>query len=244
MQDAEFVRYERDGRVGVITLDRPPLNAYDDLLHWELEQAWVTAAHDEEARVVVLRAEGKHFCAGASMSGDKRQRPETAEHRYEPWKELDFIQQLMKPTIAAIQGGCIGGGQRFVFPCDLLFCTEDAFFRDPLAQVGGIGGIQSPLHTWLYGPRLAKEMLYGGGRLPAARLYQMGTVNRLYADADELREGTLAFAHEIAETDPLALRQAKRSVNITMDIMGQHYIRNRFAELLDEQPVLRYQPKQ
>lgn len=239
MPEPEFVRYERDERVGVITLDRPPLNAYDDLLHWELERAWIAAARDAEARVIVLRAEGKHFCAGASMTGEKRVRPEEADP-YEPWVELDFIQQLMKPTIAAIQGGCIGGGQRFVFPCDLLFCTEDAFFRDPLAQVGGIGGIQAPLHTWMYGPRLAKEMLYGGGRLPAARLYQMGAVNRLYPTSDELRGRTMEFAHEVAQTDPLALRQAKRAVNITMDMMGQHHVRQRFAELIDERPELSY----
>jgi enoyl-CoA hydratase len=238
MPDSEFVHYQLDGRVGVITIDRPPLNAYDDFLHWELERAWVTAARDAEARVIVLRAEGKHFCAGALMSEGRRHRPESAGEGYEPWEELDFVQHLMKPTIAAIQGGCIGGGQRFVFPCDLLFCTEDAFFRDPLAQVGGIGGIQAPLHAWMYGPRLAKEMLFGGGRLPAARLYQMGAVNRLYPTAEELRAGTLEFAHEIAETDPLALRQAKRAVNTTMDIMGQHYIRHRFAELLDDAPVL------
>jgi enoyl-CoA hydratase len=238
--EPECVRYERDHRVGVITLDRPPVNAYDDLLHWELERAWIAAARDPEARVIVLRAEGRHFCAGANMTGERRTRPEGADDLYEPWVELDVIQQLMKPTIAAIQGGCIGGGQRFVFPCDLLFCTEDAFFRDPLAQVGGIGGIQAPLHTWMYGPRLAKEMLYGGGRLPAARLYQMGAVNRLYPTVAELHAGALEFAHEVAETDPLALRQAKRSVNITMDIMGQHHVRQRFAELLDERPELRY----
>ena len=65
----------------------------------------------------------------------------------------------MKPTIAAVQGGCIGGGQRMVWPCDLVFCTQDAFFRDPTATMG-IGGIQSHLHTWFYGPRLAKEMIY------------------------------------------------------------------------------------
>ena len=236
MPDPEFVRYGRDGKVGVITLDRPPLNAYDDLLQWELEQAWERAAQDADAYVIVLRAEGKHFCAGAAMQGEKRTRPE-GERR--PWEELDFIQQVMKPTIAAIQGGCIGGGQRFVFPCDLLFCTEDAFFRDPLAQVGGIGGIQAPVHTWMYGPRLAKEMLFSGGRLPAARLYTMGAVNRLYPSPDALHDGVLEFARQVAETDPLALRQAKRSVNITMDIMGQHYIRHRFAELLDEAPVLR-----
>jgi enoyl-CoA hydratase len=232
----EFVRYEVTAGVGTITLDRPPINAYDPLLHYELEQAWLRGARDPEARVLVLRAEGKHFCAGALLDGSHRDVPEGAERMTE-WDELAFVRDLMKPTIAAVQGGCIGGAQRFVFPCDLIFCSEDAFFRDPLAAVGGIGGIQAPIHTWLYGPRLAKEMLYSGMRLPATRLYAMGAVNRLYP-REALHEETLAFAREIAEVDPLALRQAKRAVNTTMDIQGQHYIRNRFAELMDASPRL------
>jgi enoyl-CoA hydratase len=237
VHDPEYVKYERDGAVGIITIDRPPLNTYDDLVHYELERAWVAAARDDDARVVVLRAEGKHFCAGGHLGDDRRVRPSDGPEGMSVWDELVFVRDLMKPTIAAVQGGCIGGGQRFVFPCDLIFCSEDAFFRDPLAVVGGIGGIQSPVHTWLYGPRLAKEMLYSGMRVPATRLYAMGTVNRLYPREDLDRE-TLAFAREIAEVDPLPLRQAKRSVNITMDIMGQHYIKSRFAELLDEFPEM------
>lgn len=230
----EFVRYEAADGVGTITLDRPPLNAYDALLHFELEQAWAAGARDPEARVLVLRAMGKHFCAGALLDGSHRDAPDDAD-RMSEWDELGFVRDLPKPTIAAVQGGCIGGAQRFVFPCDLIFCSEDAFFRDPLVAVGGIGGIQAPIHTWLYGPRLAKEMLFSGMRLPASRLYAMGAVNRLSA-RDALHEETAAFAREIAQSDPLALRQAKRAVNTTMDIQGQHYIRNRFAELMDASP--------
>ena len=232
----EFVRYEAANGVGTITLDRPPLNAYDPLLHFELEQAWALGARDPDARVVVLRAAGKHFCAGALLDGSPRDAPADAEPISE-WDELEFVRDLAKPTIAAVQGGCIGGAQRFVFPCDLIFCSEDAFFRDPLVAVGGIGGIQAPIHTWLYGPRLAKEMLFSGMRLPASRLYAMGAVNRLYP-RETLHDETAAFAREIAQADPLALRQAKRAVNTTMDIQGQHYIRNRFAELMDASPRL------
>jgi len=232
----EFVRYETADGVGTITLDRPPLNAYDPLLHYELEQAWKEGAADGDARVLVLRAAGKHFCAGALLDGTHRAAPAGADPMSE-WDELQFVRDLMKPTIAEVQGGCIGGAQRFVFPCDLIFCSEDAFFRDPLAVVGGIGGIQAPIHTWMYGPRIAKEMLFSGMRLPAARLYAMGAVNRLYP-RDTLHDETAAFAREIAQVDPLALRQAKRAVNTTMDVQGQHYIRNRFAELMDASPRL------
>jgi enoyl-CoA hydratase len=236
----EFIHYAVDDGVGVITLDRPPLNTYDDVLHHQLERAWRRAATDDAARVVVLVATGKHFCAGAEMKDPLALDPELAAGAMTPPEELSFIRNLMKPTIAAVQGGCIGGGQRFVFPCDLIFCSDDAFFRDPLVTMG-IGGIQSPLHAWFYGPRLAKEMLFGATRVPASRLYAMGTVNRLYP-REELHAETLAFAKEVAAMNPLALRQAKRSVNITSDIMGQHYITSRFAELLDDAPSLDLTP--
>jgi enoyl-CoA hydratase/carnithine racemase len=178
---------------------------------------------------------GKHFCAGANLR-DPMPAPAGARVMA-PWDELRMIKGTMKPTIAAVQGGCIGGGQRMVWPCDVVFCTQDAFFRDPTAAMG-IGGIQSHLHTWFYGSRLAKEMLYSGMRLPAERLYAMGQVNRLYPDLATLHAETLAFADEIAEQDPAPLRQAKRAVDITMDIQGQHYVTSRMEELLDVMPPM------
>lgn len=182
-----------------------------------------------------MQAEGRHFCAGANLK-DPEPEPEGALV-LSPVEEITLIRRTMKPTIAAVQGGCVGGGQRMVFPCDLIFCTEDAFFMDPTAAMG-IGGIQSHLHTWLYGPRLAKEMIYSGERVSAGRLYSMGQVNRLYPDEESLHREALAFARKVAEQDPVPLRQAKRASDITMDIMGQHYMLSRMDELLDEAPVM------
>lgn len=231
----QYIDYEVADGVGTIVVDRPPLNTYDRVLHIQLQQAWIRAATDEEAIVVVLRAEGDHFCGGAdlntlSANGSSPRRLFTAP------EEMAFIRNMAKPTIAAVQGGCVGGGQRFVFPCDLIFCSDDAFFCDPTVKLG-IGGIQAPIHAWLYGPRLAKEMLFSGMRMPAQRLYAAGSINRIYSRA-ELHSGTADFAREVAGMSPAALRQAKRAVNTTMDIAGQHYIVNRFSELLDEVPVL------
>ena len=229
-----FVTYERDGDVGVITLAREPLNTYDDAFHVAFQGAW-KAAKADDTNVVVMRALGKHFCAGNELKT-----PQPAPNGAEilsPGDEMRLIRGVMKPTIAAVQGGCIGGGQRMVWPCDLVFCTEDAFFRDPTATMG-IGGIQSHLHSWFYGPRLAKEMIYSGMRLPAQRLYAMGQVNRLYPDVETLHRETLAFAHEVAQQDPVALRQAKRAADITMDIQGQHYVVSRMEELLDAFPQM------
>ena len=235
MAEDELVRYEVVGKVSVITLDRQPLNTYDGLFHAQFQGAWLRAKRDPDTTAVVMKASGKHFCAGAELRSPQKAPEGTTV--IPPADEIRLIQQTMKPTIAAVQGGCIGGGQRMVWPCDIVFCTEDAFFRDPTASMG-IGGIQSHLHSWFYGPRLAKEMLYSGMRLPAQRLYSMGQVNRLYPDIESLHEGAMSFAAEVAEADPVALRQAKRASDITLDIQGRHYVLTRMEELLDEFPVM------
>jgi len=230
----EMVSYRRDSGVGVITLQREPLNTYDGLFHAQFQRAWSTAKSDD-SRVVVMLSLGKHFCVGAELKNPLPAPPDVT--LMPAWDEIRLVRSVMKPTIAAVQGGCIGGGQRLVWPCDLIFCTEDAFFSDPTARMG-IGGLQSHFHTWFYGPRLAREMIYSGMRLPASRLYQQGQVNRLYPDVQTMHEQTLQFAHEIAEQDPVALRQAKRASQITQDIMGEHYVFSRMEELLDEQPQM------
>ncbi len=233
---ARHVRYDAVESVSVITLDRQPLNVYDGRFHVEFQEAWKRARSDDSTRAVVMKATGKHFCAGANMR-DPEPAPDGAVE-LSSMDEIRLIKDTMKPTIAAVQGGCIGGGQRMVWPCDIVFCTQDAFFQDPTVQMG-IGGIQSHLHTWFYGPRLAKEMIYGSVRLPARRLYDMGQVNRLYEDVATLHAEAEAFARHVAEQDPAAIRQAKRASDITMDIQGQHYVVSRMGELLDDFPTFK-----
>ncbi len=136
MADRSFVAYRREGDVGVITLAREPLNTYDGAFHAAFQGAWMDARADD-ARAVVMMARGKHFCAGAELRNPQPAPPDAVI--LAAWDEIRLIKSVMKPTIAAVQGGCIGGGQRMVWPCDLVFCTEDAFFRDPTASMG-IGG--------------------------------------------------------------------------------------------------------
>lgn len=229
----EFIHYEREGKVAVITLDRPPRNAYTERLHAELERAWQRAASDEQATVILERATGDHFCAGAELSDEH---DDGGEHVFTAWDFYDFIRNVQKPTIAAVQGACIGGGLRFVWPCDLIIASEDAFFRDPTVRFG-IGGIQSHGHTWEWGPRIAKEILYTGGRLPAQRLYEIGSVNRI-VPKEQLHQVAMDLAQEIATMPAAALRQAKRTVNMTMDVMGYHMVKTRFYDLLDGGPQL------
>src|ERR1700726_2291417 len=133
MSDQPLVEYRRDGDVGIITLSRDPINTYDGAFHAAFQVAWLTAKADN-SHVVVMIATGKHFCAGAELRKPLPAPPDA--NILPPWDEIRLIKSVTKPTIAAVQGGCIGGGQRMVWPCDLIFCTEDAFLRDPTARMG------------------------------------------------------------------------------------------------------------
>lgn len=224
---AGSVRYESAGGIGTITIDRPPVNAYDGELVDGLREAWRRAAADEAAAVIVLRAEGKHFCAGADLSAED---PEGGGGPTSPGEDWDFQRDLPKPTIAAVQGACVAGGQRFVWPCDLIVAAADASFGDPLVAYG-VPGIPAHGHPWEYGPRLAKEVLFRAAPISARRALREGMVNRV-VPRERLDAEVRELAAEIATMDFFALAMVKRAVNQTMDVIGQRYLVNRFQELM------------
>ena len=123
-----------------------------------------------------------------------------------------------KPSIAAVQGVCIAGGLLLCWPCDLIIAADNAKFSDPVVSMG-IGGVEYHGHTWEWGARKAKEMLFTGRAMTAQEAEAIGMVTRV-VPLDELRSHTRALAAEIATRHPFALRQAKRAVNQTLDVQG------------------------
>jgi enoyl-CoA hydratase len=231
----EFIEYGVTGAVAVITLNRPQqANAQNQALLVELDQAFDRAVADEAVRVIVLKANGKHFSAGHDLSpkpkmeGEKGLLDDVAEngllglYLWEAKHYLGFCRKwrdLPKPTIAAVQGACIGGGLMLAWPCDLIIAADNARFSDPVVRMG-IGGVEYHGHTWEFGARKAKELLFTGGFIDAAEAHRLGMVNRV-VPLDELEAQTLALAEEIAQMHPHALLMAKQAVNQTLDAMGQ-----------------------
>lgn len=239
----KFIQYEKIDRVGVITLDRADkANAVHGPMLDELDQAWSMAAADREVRVIVVKANGKHFSSGHDMSGSNEalsgDKGETAkadqsnaldwserglEALYE-WEAKHYLgysrrwRDIPKPSIAAVQGACIAGGLMLCWPCDLIIASEDAKFSDPVVRMG-IGGVEYHAHTWELGPRKAKEILFTARPMTAAEAEQSGMVNRV-VPRDKLIDETMALANEIAQMHPFGLAQAKRAVNQTMDVQG------------------------
>lgn len=228
----EFVLYETKDRIAAITLNRPEArNAQNKQLLDELDACWTKAAQDDEVRVIVLKANGPHFSAGHDISmkpGD----PSTVDFKnkgleaifhYERVHYLGYSRKwrdVPKPSIAAVQGACIAAGMMLCWPCDLIVAAENAFFSDPVLRMG-IGGVEYHGHTWEFGARKAKELLFTACKFDAHEAHRLGMVNRV-VPTEKLEEETFALARQIAAMHPFALAQAKRIVNNTLDMMGQH----------------------
>ncbi len=230
--DAEFVRYEVDEGIAVITLDRPEAsNAQNPQTLRELDAAWTAADLDRAVRVVVFQSEGKHFSAGHDMrgGGDPSLGPERVDgaltvDTYYDWEERGYLhyarrwRDLVKPSIAAVQGKCIAAGLMLCWPCDLIVAADNAQFSDPVGLMG-MPGIEFFAHPWEFGPRRAKQLLFTASTFSAEQARECGMVNEV-VPLDELRQRTMALAGQVAAMDPWAVRLAKRAINGAVDAMG------------------------
>ena len=219
------ILYEVKDRVAVITLNRPEVaNAQNMDLLDALDAAWTRAAADDEVRVIVLRANGGHFSSGHDLK-DRWPAPDELTLEWindnEARRYLGYClhwRNVPKPSIALVQGKCIAGGLLLCWPCDLIVAADDAEFSDPVAHMG-IGGVEYHGHTWEFGARKAKEILFTGRSVTADEAEKLGMVNRVVG-RDDLDAAGMELAARIAAMHPFALRQAKRAVNQTLDVQG------------------------
>lgn len=239
MSDWEHIRYEQPAeRVARIVLARPQTaNAQDYQMLSELNQAFDRAARDDEVRVIVLAADGKHFSSGHDL------RAGTDMSDIDPvgtWCCFDspgaegymateaemYVglcwrwRNISKPTIAQVHGKVIAGGLMLVWPMDLVICSEDATFSDPVVAFG-VNGHEYFTHPFEAGARLAKEMLFTGRAITAEEAYRHGMVNEV-VPVDQLESRTLAVAEHIARRPMIGLTLAKQSVNNALDAMGMY----------------------
>jgi enoyl-CoA hydratase len=225
--ELEHVHYEVTDAIAVITLNRPEAaNAQSHKVLEELDRAWQAADRDPAVKVIVFKSNGKHFSAGHDMSSTKNSAEPVEWHAdtHYDWETRHYLhyaktwREVPKPSIAAVQGKCIGGGLMLCWPCDLIVAADNAQFSDPVLAMG-ICGVELHAHTWELGPRKAKELLFTGDAITAQQAEQLGMVNKV-VPLDELVPATMALAQRIARNDAFALRMAKRAVNKTLDIQG------------------------
>lgn len=233
MPDLETVRYERDGSVATLTLNRPDqANAQSMGLIDELDAAFDRADADDEVRVVILAAEGRHFSAGHDLKelvgpdadAELQARRSTAEGKFRHEQQMYFdrcirIYQFRKPTIAAVQGKCIAAGLMLAAMCDLIVASDDASFQNPVARMSGMG-VELLVEPWELGIRKAKEFLLTGDAIDAQEAWRLGMVNRVVPRAD-LPGAARELADKIAKVPPVTAERIKDSVNQTFELMGK-----------------------
>ena len=227
----QHVLYNVDPKshVATITLDRPEqANAQNEELLRQLDEYWMRAEADEKVKVVLLNANGKHFSSGHDLSASPGEQnmdyaKKGVERLYAREKEI-YVGYSMKwrntckPSICAVQGACIAGGLMLAWPCDIIVAADNAYFRDPVVFMG-IGSVEFHAHTWEFGARKAKEMLFTGDAISAEEAHRLGAINKI-VPADDLQDEALALAERIAEQPSFGLFQAKRMVNQTLDAQG------------------------
>jgi len=225
------VRYEVDGPIATITLDRPDAaNAQNSALIDELDAAFDRADADDAVRVVVLAGEGEHFSAGHDLkellAGEEhwaamRDTPE-GKLRHEQvmyFDKLVKIRDFRKVTIAAVQGACSAAGLMLACMCDLIVAAEDARFSNPVLRMSGVG-VELLVEPWELGPRKAKEFLFCAQTFSADEAERYGLVNRVVPRA-ELAAAAREMAEQVALVPPLTAEAVKASINHMTDLMGQ-----------------------
>ena len=233
----ETVTFERDatergdGEIGTITLNRPEArNAIDAEMIRELGHILDSVAHDDRVKALVITgAGGKAFAAGADIAQLKDRGRADALARINAALFRRLEDQPI-PTIAAIRGFCLGGGNELAMACDMRVAGKSAKLGQPEVGLGimaGAGAVQRlPL---LVGLGRAKELLMTGRIIDAAEAERIGLVNRVVPD-DEVLTSARALAEEVARQGGLAVRLSKLALNAsaranpafeTLDVLGQ-----------------------
>jgi len=215
----DTVRYERDGHVATITYNRPEvLNAINGALRQDLNAAWERFRDDEDAWVAIVTGAGRAFCVGA----DLRDGATSAGSWPGSFWEIPTINsfesglEIWKPTIAAVNGYCLGYGLTLVSACDFVIAADDAQFGMPEVRLGVptiVGAIRLPQRI---GMQAALELLLTGDQIDAARAADIGLAGRVVPRA-QLLDAARDLADRLCAGAPLAVRAVKE-----MAYRGQH----------------------
>ena len=229
------LRAHVDGRVGVITFDRPERrNALSNAMYPGIDAALTAFEADDDVRVVMLTGAGEAFCAGGDVkgmneshtSGQPREgrssdRGEAVE-QLRGWHDRTSLamHRFPKPVVAALPGAAAGAGLSLALAADLRLAAERAVIVTAFANVGASGDFGgSWFLTQLVGTAKAKELYFTSPRLSAADALELGIVNQVLPD-DGFAEAALGWCRSLAERAPIAIGRMKENLNraITCDL--------------------------
>lgn len=214
--DGKILTHTADG-VGAITFNNPDKRNAMSLEMWEgFGEALTALRDDDKVRVVILRAAGgKAFVSGADISQFEKVRHNAAaseQYAKRSAAQRALLADYPKPTIACIDGYCLGGGMQVAMLADIRLASQDSQFGIPAARLGIAYGYDGLKHlVSLVGPSWARLLMYTGMRIDAAEALRIGLVERVFPQG-ELWGETMAIAETIAQNAPLAIKAAKITI--------------------------------
>jgi enoyl-CoA hydratase/carnithine racemase len=220
LADHQFCRIEREGRLLIVTLNRPEvMNALHRPAHFELDQVFHDFAADPELWIAIVTGAGdKAFSAGNDLKYQAAGNP--TGHPPSGFAGITQRLDLVKPVIAAVNGVAMGGGFEIALACDLIIAAENAVFALPEPRVG-LAALAGGLHRL---PRMiplkqAMGMILTGRRVSAREGLALGFVNEVVPEGQALA-GARRWAEQILECSPMSIRASKETVYRSLDTAG------------------------
>ncbi|MGD2115456.1 MAG: enoyl-CoA hydratase-related protein [Acidobacteriota bacterium] len=210
----DVVLREDDGRVAVLTINRPDkMNALNQQVRNRVLEHLREIEEDDSIGAVVITGQGeKAFIAGADIGEFDGRSPFDQREAMASPRIFDVMATFPKPVIAMINGFCLGGGCELASSCDIRIASENARFGQPEIKLGLIpGGGGTQRLPRLVGMGHAMRLILSGDMIPAAEAETIGLVE-MVVPAEELREKTMELAAKIASMSPLTLRVAKEAL--------------------------------
>ncbi|NOZ85117.1 MAG: crotonase/enoyl-CoA hydratase family protein [Deltaproteobacteria bacterium] len=230
MKEYQMYEIERDGHVAIVYLDRPEKRNSLGRAFWnESAGLFNELSDDKEIRAVVLAGKGRSFSSGLDLSEVAVMCPEAVQNNGGAAARMavkSFIEKgqaatsapekCRKPVIAAVHGHCIGAGLDLAAACDIRVCTGDAVFSLREAMMGIIAdvGVLQRLPR-IVGQGWTRQMAFTGQDVDAGLALEMGLVNRVFKDKDEMMEQAIGLAKRIGQAAPLAVQGAKEVLNFS-----------------------------
>lgn len=227
----ETLLIEINDAIAHIKINRPErANALNTQAWNELQQVFDELDENPAIRVIVLSGEGKHFCSGIDLdllmsvtqvnqvACDGRKREQLRKMILKLQAPINAIENCSKPVLAAIHGGCIGGGVDVISACDMRYCTDDAFFcirEIDMGMVADLGTLQRL--PKLIAEGIVREMAYTGRNVLGKEAEKIGLANRTFENKETMLQEVMLIAKQIAAKSPLSIRGTKHILLHTRD---------------------------
>ena len=225
----QYVTYEKKEKTAVLTLNRPDKqNALNEPLLTDFDSALKQADEDKEVGVVIIKGEGKSFCAGYDYSGEETSDP-AFDWRNKPMMHdlytrqagrqdrIENLARFPKPIIAQVQGHCLEGGCSIMLACDFAYAVEDARFGDPSVRMGMCTDL--PLWYYVIGIKRAKELLLTGRTIDAQEAQRIGMINKA-VPADKIEEEVEKMVQVLLASPADGLRNNREAFHAALDSRG------------------------